>query len=1210
MRLKKLYLHGFKTFADKTEISFDQGVTAVVGPNGSGKSNIADAILWVLGEQKASALRGTRASDVIFAGSDKRKAMGMAEVSLTVDNSEGGLPLDFAEVTITRRVYRTGDAEYFINKSACRLKDIYELFLDTGVGRESYSLVNQSEIDAVLSVNPEDRRGLFEEAAGIKKYRVKKREALRKLEATDLNLTRVHDILSEIIGRIEPLRIQAELAEHYTMLRDRLRAIESTLLVIDLRTTDAELNAVRTARSTEEEKVAQHVLTLEAAEKQVEEITHKLSEADSSLEAARLQYQSAMTQAERAQSERALAAQRAETLQDQLRRIAGERDELANSTSELAARIEQLTRELAEAQTAETTHTSQVRAHQDALNTLTRDVGERTRQIERRHADSLALARKHAGQQAESSRAEARVLELESSLPGLIAERDRAESALAVEQETQRTTELERTAARERLTIVVKQLETASAQRDQCRQGAAGLQKAVTDAESRGMAVTSRLKALEDLEASREGYYGGVRAVFEALKRKNLSGDYTLVADAFVSPPGFETALETALGASLQDIITTKEAEARAAIDYLYETRYGRATFLPLERMRPPRERMDLGRSEGAPGVHGCALDLVQFDERFRPALDSLMGRVILCDSMDEGTRVAKEARGWSRIVTLRGEVILPSGAMSGGRQTGKQSGEILGRKNEILNLKDQAKKAVLAVDAAVKAATAGAAERERTDTALTEAQTAKQAAQFTESDAARRFEFCASNIRRAKEAADHASRRYATAEETLDRAKQQATAAAAALETGGAESAGHDEAAAEEQEQLRLLTAQRDTIASELTAARIALATESEKVANLGRSLRSSRFESEQAVQRDAEKARQQQSARQESEDLVSRATIRESESERAAKHKEQAHTALEEHQRTRQALLQESYAANASLRTLGEARATALEAIHRLELKEARFDVQLTQIAARLMEEYEISPEEALSAKEDPAMLDGSPQEVNRLRRELKQMGEVNTGSIAEYAEVVERSTYLTTQRDDLEESRVKLLAAITEIDQSTRGVFLETFKAVGEAFDRLFVRLFRGGKTELVLTNPNDILETGIDIIVQPPGKKRQNLALLSGGERALTAAALLFAFLEVKPSPFVVMDEVDAPLDGANVERFADLLRDFGVRSQFIVITHNPTTMEAAPVWYGVTMQEPGVSRVLGMTVPGGLDEPVQPKTARSRKNVEEETVGVA
>jgi len=475
MRLKKLYLHGFKTFADKTEISFDQGVTAVVGPNGSGKSNIADAILWVLGEQKASALRGTRASDVIFAGSDKRKAMGMAEVSLTVDNSEGGLPLDFAEVTITRRVYRTGDAEYFINKSACRLKDIYELFLDTGVGRESYSLVNQSEIDAVLSVNPEDRRGLFEEAAGIKKYRVKKREALRKLEATDLNLTRVHDILSEIIGRIEPLRIQAELAEHYNMLRDRLRAIESTLLVIDLRTTDAELNAVRTARSTEEEKVAQHVLTLEAAEKQVEEITHKLSEADSSLEAARLQYQSAMTQAERAQSERALAAQRAETLQDQLRRIAGERDELANSTSELAARIEQLTRELAEAQTAETTHTSQVRAHQDALNTLTRDVGERTRQIERRHADSLALARKHAGQQAESSRAEARVLELESSLPGLIAERDRAESALAVEQETQRTTELERTAARERLTIVVKQLETASAQRDQCRQGAAGL---------------------------------------------------------------------------------------------------------------------------------------------------------------------------------------------------------------------------------------------------------------------------------------------------------------------------------------------------------------------------------------------------------------------------------------------------------------------------------------------------------------------------------------------------------------------------------------------------------------------------------------------------------------------------------------------------------------------------------------------------------------
>jgi chromosome segregation protein len=1205
MRLKKLYLHGFKTFADKTEISFDQGVTAVVGPNGSGKSNIADAILWVLGEQKASALRGTRASDVIFAGSDKRKAMGMAEVSLTVDNSEGGLPLDFAEVTITRRVYRTGDAEYFINKSACRLKDIYELFLDTGVGRESYSLVNQSEIDAVLSVNPEDRRGLFEEAAGIKKYRVKKREALRKLEATEQNLTRVHDILSEIIGRIEPLRIQAEIAEHYNMLRERLRAIESTLLVIDLRTTSAELNVVRKARTQEEEKVAQHVVGLESAENKVEEIAHRLSDADASLETARLQYQAAMTQAERAQSELALAAQRAETLQDQLRRIAGERDELALSTAELASRIERLTADLAEAQTAEATHTSQVRAHQEALNALTREVGERTRQIERRHADSLALARKHAGQQAEFSRAEARVLELESSLPGLIAERDRAEAQLALELETQRQTEQERNAARERLTAANRLVETASAQRDSCRQGASGLQKAVTDAESRGMQITSRLKALEDLEASREGYYGGVRAVFEALKRKTLSGDYTLVADAFVSPPGFETALETALGASLQDIITNKEAEARAAIDFLYESRNGRATFLPLERMRPPRDRMDLGRSEGAPGVHGCALDLVTFEERFRPALDSLMGRVIICDSMDEGTRVARDARGWSRIVTLRGEVILPSGAMSGGRQTGKQSGEILGRKNEILSLKDQAKKAQQSVEAAQKAAQAGAAERERTDAALAEAQGAKQAAQFTESDAARRFEFCASNIRRAKEAVDHTVRRYAAAEETLERARHQASSAAAALESGGAETAGHDEAAAEEQEQLRLLTSQRDNLAAELTTARVALATESEKVANLGRSLRSAKFESEQSAQRDAEKARQQQMAHQESEDLVSRAAIREAESVRAAKHKEETHVSLEEHQKARQVLLQESYTANASLRALGEARAAALESIHKLELKEARFDVQLTQIAARLQEEYEISADEALSAPEDPAMADGSPQEVNRLRRELKQMGEVNTGSIAEYAEVVERSTYLTAQKDDLEESRVKLLEAIGEIDQSTRGVFMETFKAVAEAFDRLFVRLFRGGKTELVLTDPNDILETGIEIIVQPPGKKKQNLALLSGGERALTAAALLFAFLEVKPSPFVVMDEVDAPLDGANVERFADLLRDFGIRSQFIIITHNPTTMEAAPMWYGVTMQEPGISRVLGMQVPSGLEDPHQDQPKKKTAKPEPE-----
>lgn len=1209
MRLKKLHLHGFKTFADRTEISFDEGVTVVVGPNGSGKSNIADAILWVLGEQKASALRGARASDVIFAGSDKRKPTGMAEVSLTVDNSEGVLPVEFNEVTVTRRVYRTGDAEFYINKTPCRLKDIYELFLDTGVGRESYALVNQSEIDAVLSANPEDRRSLFEEAAGIKKYRVKKREALRKLEATEANLTRVHDILSEITGRIEPLRLQSERAEQFLLLRDRLCAIESTLLIIDLRTIQAELNVARTAREGEDENVSKHSLALESAEARIEAISDQLAEADASLESVRQQYQAAISQAERAQSERALSTQRLETLHDQIRRISAERVELAARSAELRARIAEGTSELAMARTAEAAHAADVSSLQRSLEQVISEAGERTRRIERRHADSLALARKHAALQADAERSEARVLELKLSEANLSAEHGRLEASLAAEQDALRQAEIDRETARDLLTAANRSLEASIAVRDEARRSAADLQKKLTDTVSAHLVLTSRLHALEELEASREGYYGGVKAVFQALRTNALTGDYTLVADAFVAPAGLETALETALGASLQDIITSTETEARNAIDYLYESRHGRATFLPLERMRPHRDRVDLGRAQGAPGVLGCALDLVQFEEKFRPALDTLLGRIILCETMEMGSRVARESRNWSRIVTLRGEIITPSGSMSGGRQTGKQSGEILGRKNEITALRDQAQKAEAEYERSQKAVAGAQREREAAEAAVTAAQASRQASQLEESDCSRRFEFSSGTIRRAREACEQGARRLSAAQEGLEHARVHATVALAAMASGGVESAGHNEAAAEEQEQLLALSGSRDALATSLTAARIALATVGEKVSSLERALRTDRSEEEQTGQRDADKVVQESGARRESEELASRAAVREAESGSAGQLQESARAALEAHQRIRQELLQESNQANTQLRALADAKAAGLETIHRLELRETRLDVQMTQIAARLQEEYELSPDEVLAMDEDPAVTDGSPQEVGRLRRELKQMGEVNTGAIQEYAEVVERNGYLTTQRDDLEESRLKLLQAIGEIDASTHGVFLETFKAVGLAFDRLFVRLFNGGKTELVLTTPDDLLETGIDIMVQPPGKKRQNLALLSGGERALTAVALLFAFLEVKPSPFVVMDEVDAPLDGANVERFADLLREFGERSQFIIITHNPTTMEAAPVWYGVTMQEPGVSKVIGMEAPVGADTQPMAKTHRGRHPADQQPVTV-
>ncbi|MBV9851863.1 MAG: chromosome segregation protein SMC [Armatimonadetes bacterium] len=1184
MRLKKLQLQGFKTFAERTEIAFSEGVTAVVGPNGSGKSNLGDAVLWVLGEQKASAMRGTKAQDVIFAGSDRRKPMGMAEVSLTVDNADGTLPVEFAEVTVTRRAYRTGEGEYFINKVPCRLKDIYELFLDTGVGRESYALVNQSEIDAVLSVNPEDRRGLFEEAAGIKKYRVKKREALRKLEATETNLQRVRDILAELAGRLEPLRAQAERARRFIEIRDRLRAIESDLLIVDLRFADYELTAARQAREEEEAAVAKHAARIAAAEARAQGIATSLGDAEMKLETCRLQHGAAMTQAERAESERALAAQRVESLASSQRLLAQELEELAERRQRLAAQVTEAEAERRAAQDQEIVLARQVTERQAQVQQVGEEIASLNRRGERRRAEALELARRQAARQAEAARAEARVAELEAGLPAVREEITRGEvmahSQAAVLEAAKEATE----AARQELARVEKTVAEAQAARDAARQAAQAAQARVSAAQSEAVALSTRLRTLQELEAAQEGYFAGVKAVFEAVRHGALTGEFTVVADSFQTPPGYETALEVALAASLQDIITATEEEAKAAIAYLHSNRAGRATFLPLDRMRPSRDTLDLGPAAHLTGVRGAVLDIITFEPKFRPALDVLLGRVFVCETLDDALRSSNVTRGWNRVVTLSGEIVLPTGALTGGRQAERGRANLLGRKTEIASLQGQLQEKRRAQEQATRALAEAERERERSERALAEAQAARQEAQGAVSEAGRRAAFAESEVRRAEEGRAQAARRLEAAQASLAQAREQAAAAGDALASGGALTAGADEALAGEAARLRELTQAREAVQGELTTARVALATVSEKAASLERSLRSARADAEQVMQAEERKARQAREAQAEHQALADSMASREAESRRAAAQRDTAMSALEARGAARQALLQESYQANAQMRALTEERAKALEAIHKHELREARLGAQRDQLAARLWDEYEIRAEEALALRDDPEIVAGAPQEVARLRRELRGLGEVNTGALQDYEETRSRHEFLTTQRADLDESRAKLLEAIRDIDASTRGVFMETFRAVAHAFQDIFARLFGGGQTQLTLTDPDDLLETGVDIHVQPPGKKRQPLALLSGGERALTAAALLFAFLKVKPSPFVVLDEVDAPLDGANVERFADLLREFGGRSQFIVITHNPVTMEAAPLWYGVTMQEAGISRVLSMQVP--------------------------
>ena len=1197
MRLKRITLHGFKTFADKTEIEFASGVTAIVGPNGSGKSNLLDALTWCLGEQKASSVRATRAQDVIFAGSSRRKPMGMAEVSLTVDNEDRFLPLDFAEVTITRRVYRSGEGEYFINKSHCRLKDITDLFLDTGVGRGAYAIVNQNEIDAILSARAEDRRELFEEAAGIKKYRVRKREAQRKLDQTEQNLIRVRDIAREVESNLGPLEAQALTARRYKELSDRLREIEVGLLAADYKRLQDELDELgKAAASADAEADAQRAeaTTLETS---AGDLSERITDAESEMDRARLLQQSALSEGERIEGRIALSIERraaavrtVETVEQDVAGLEGEKarqeaeaQTLAVTAREAELRLAELSREL---DTAEATA-------REAERTLI----ELSRTVAGQEADYLELARRLAAQKAELDALRVRLAERTDA----VRQTEERAAARQAEADTART-EAERlgadAAAAQAAFVEAQRVLNQERQpaRQQAIERANALGEQRLSQERRLTEQAARLRALEETEAARDGYFAGVKSVAQASQNGKLRGRFQPFADAIRVPAELDNAIEAALGGSLQDMITDTEADAKTAVAYLRETRGGRATFLPLDALRDvdiPDALQKAARQYS--GVLGSAADLISFDDDVRPAVYLHLARVLVVDDLDTATRVAKQLpnREWARIVTQTGEVVVPTGAITGG--TNARSGpNLLGRRREVSDLTAIVKSARATLEKTLTAETEAKADAETARQATRDAETAVQQAREAASDAARRHtmqEADAARFAREAESLAAQARQFADA---MDADVTRERALDSALSAGGQQ----DEGAVATREELHrrqaALAFSRDT-------ARDITRTLTTEQASLRERLR--------GLQRDAERAREgalravlsaeERTKRAEESRAIIAAEdaqepTRQAERDRAKRSLADATALLEKWRERRQALLNENFQLSERVKAARHAIERAVGEAQSVRLRAARIEAQKETIGQRLMDEYDLHPDSAVALTGGVPVDRDTAQEISRLRREIRGLGTVNLGAVEEYERLSERWKFLSEQRADMDEAKARLIEAIAEIDASTKGVFEETFRAVEAAFIRLFARLFGGGTAQLELTNPDDILETGIDILAQPPGKKRQNLTLLSGGERALTAVALLFAFLEVRPAPFCVLDEVDAPLDGANVEKFADLLRGNGQESQFIVITHNVTTMEAAPLWYGVTMQEPGVSRGLSMRVP----TPVSEQTADS------------
>lgn len=1178
MFIKSLELLGFKTFADKTEVQLSSGITGVVGPNGCGKSNIADALMWVLGETNIRNLRGQKASDVIFSGSDKKRALGMAEVSLTLDNSCGTLPVSFNEVTVTRRAYRSGEGEYFINKSRCRLKDIYELFLDTGIGREAYSFVTQGEIDAILSAKPEDRRELIEEAAGIKKYRYRRDEAIRKLDKTQANLHRVCDIMSEINGQLEPLAEQAEQAKKFTELTTRLNEIEIGMLIRDLRKFTESLEEVRRLKDGSTGRIEEYDRQVAELEAEKEKQSEKLAKLEEEVEAARRLQMNLSANVQRLDGKAALLDERLKSAQSQISRTDEEIAALQQGIEQTKARIVQLEADERECAEAATRAKADVDAKTRALADLDRLFEDASRAVNDQKASYLELAKEIAAKRNALQNSRQRVEQLQTALAKhdselAALETQRAETAKTGEEAAAQAKTLE-----SRIQELAAEIASIADQRKTSEAELTDLNRKHADATREIAAKSSRLGTLREMAESHEGFFEGVRSVMAASKAGKLQGSYAVVADVITVPKGYEVAIETALGANVQDVIADTVNQAKEAIAFLKHYEAGRATFLPLDGMRPSDEVR--GKMDRRSGALGIACELISYDAKYHPAIQSLLARTVVAETLDDAVYLSRNLSNWNKIVTLEGELIVPSGAITGGARRSKGTG-LLVRKQEMDSLTAEVsaldrkateiEKDAQSVEGRLAGLITSGVEVEKS---ISEARTAHNEQSKRADFAAREVERFIKQLQTAAVEKDEAALLLKDESATVEQLQR-------LLETVGQANEDLDGKVAGAEQDIETLQQTRSAAREELMRLNVEMAGSIERATALRNSLAESRSSLDRMAVDLKSRHSQVGNAATDADSLEHERETVEAERVRQRELLTAADANLGTLSTERTVEVTSANHLDTKLRTATGERNRLIQESHDADVREARLEVQVTSAAERLMEEYSISQEQAMDWPEEVEVERGTASEVARLRREIKEMGPVNTGAVQEYERIKERWDFLTAQRTDLEEAREQVNAAIREIDTNTRGMFTETFNTVAANFDMVFKRLFGGGRTELTLTDPSDLLETGIDVIVQAPGKKLQDMALLSGGERALTASAFIFALLLAKPSPFVVMDEVDAPLDESNVERFVDVLKDFAKDSQFIVVTHNRSTMEAADNLYGVTMQEPGISKIISV-----------------------------
>lgn len=1178
MYLKRLELQGFKSFADKTVLEFKPGITAVIGPNGSGKSNISDSIRWVLGEQSMKSLRGAKSEDIIFAGTQNRKSLGFAEASIVIDNTDGELPVEYAEVIVTRKIYRSGETGYFINKTPCRLKDILELFMDTGIGKDGYSIIGQGKIDEILSNKSEDRRHIFEEAAGIVKYRARKSESEKKLEQTKLNLLRINDILSEIETGLDPLRIQSEKAKRFLELHESLKDIEVGLFIHNIETYKEKLEQVvedlkilENQKSDEEEKLNNIQNKKGTLKKQIDELieeiekcqnigfesTNQIEKINSEIGISNEKILHNKENNERLLSEIEDSKQKIKDLQEEKDTKKQKKDSLFSNKEKFEKELEEKEAELSKLTKGLSTKELEIEAKKQVIEKNTDLKYEKNIEISSLDANFENI--------------EKRQKSIKTEIQETVSELDRTRTQKQDMSKEFQKIESEKNSA-------TKELEENSNKKEKIENKIKEFNEQIDKMSYELRMKDSRQKFLIETEKEKEGYAKAVKLLLtDCDKNADLNkGVHGIIANLISVDKKYETAIEMTLGGMLQNIVTDNEEVAKKLVNHLRANNMGRASFLPITSIKGSKIDKIKGKF---PGVIGVAADLVKFDKKYTQIVYNLLGRTVIVDNMDTGIALAKENKYGFRIVTIQGDIINASGAITGG-SVAQKTVNILGRGREIENLAkeievlqnkiSETKRSKQDYEESISEFVEESKELDEKIQQINIVYATEKQKMLSVEEQILRLENTLSKLRNENEKIENQKADIKNQKQNIQNSVEDLEKEINELSIVIKEFA---EANSENQKYI-------DDLNFDITNLKISVSSFDESGSSIDEIIE--RIDKDIENYNNAITVKNDQIEDLKREDIELKEKI-ESLKNQIIEIKNSVSTSTEKIEQLKLDRANKNEALNKIEKDITD-QFNLLEDLKgnlvKIDVKKTKLEQDIDLVVNNLWEEYELTPNNATDYKK-VENVQTTQKEVNDIRSEIKDLGSINVDSIEEYKKTKERYDFMCEQRLDLENTISKLRKMISEITDTMKKQFVEKFKLINKNFNEVFVELFGGGKAELILEDEDNVLECGIDIKAQPTGKKLQNMMLLSGGEKAFTAIALLFAILKINPAPFCILDEIEAALDDVNVYRYAEYLKKFCSDTQFLVITHRKGTMEAADTVYGVTMEENGISKLLSM-----------------------------